>query len=96
MKKVFIASITTLTLATASMAAPVNGGACTSCHGGDWSKRALGKSQVVSQMTHADIAEALVGYKDGSYGGSMKGLMRGQLVKYSNDELEAFAQTIGR
>ena len=95
MKKIVIASIATLALATASMAA-VNGKACTSCHGADWSKKALNKSKVVSEMTHADIAAALIGYKDGSYGGPMKGLMKGQVAKYSDAELEAFAQTIGK
>jgi len=58
MKKIVIASIATLALATASMAA-VNGKACTSCHGADWAKKALGKSKVVSGMTHAEIATAL-------------------------------------
>jgi len=47
-------------------------------------------------MTHADIATSLKGYKDGSYGGAMKGLMKGQVAKYSDAELEAFAQTIGK
>lgn len=95
MKKIVIASIATLALATASMAA-VNGKACTSCHGADWSKIALGKSKDVSAMTHAEIATALKGYKDGSYGGPMKGLMKGQVGKYSDEDLDAFAQTIGK
>jgi len=95
MKKIIIASIATLALTTAATAA-VNGKACTSCHGADWSKKALNKSKVVSEMTHADIAAALIGYKDGSYGGPMKGLMKGQVAKYSNADLEAFAQTIGK
>ncbi len=95
MKKIIIASIATLALATASMAA-VNGKACTSCHGADWSKKALNKSKVVSEMSHADIATALKGYKAGTYGGPMKGLMKGQVGKYSDADLEAFAQTIGK
>ncbi|MEA1892982.1 MAG: cytochrome C [Campylobacterota bacterium] len=96
MKKIVIASIATLALATASMAAAVNAKACTSCHGADWSKKALGKSKNVAEMTHADIAAAMKGYKDGSYGGPMKGLMKGQVAKYSDAELDAFAQTIGK
>ena len=95
MKKIVIASIATLALATASIAA-VNAKGCTSCHGADWSKKALGKSKDVSSMTHAEIATSLKGYKDGSYGGPMKGLMKGQVAKYSNADLEAFAQTIGK
>ena len=95
MKKIVITSIATLALATASMAA-VNGKACTSCHGADWSKKALGKSQVVANLTHAEITTALKGYKAGTYGGPMKGLMKGQVAKYSDADLEAFAQTIGK
>ena len=95
MKKIVIASIATLALATASMAA-VNGKACTSCHCADFSKKALGKSKVVSHLSHAEIATALKGYKAGTYGGPMKGLMKGQVAKYSDADLEAFAQTIGK
>jgi len=95
MKKLVIASIATLALVTAATAA-VNGAACTACHGANWEKAAMGKSKIVADMTHADIAAALKGYKDGSYGGPMKGLMKGQVSRYSNEELEAFAQTIGK
>lgn len=95
MKKFVIASIATLTLTTLAMAA-VDGKACASCHGADWSKAALGKSKIVSDMTHAEIATALKGYKDGSYGGPMKGLMKGQVAKYSDADLDAYALTIGK
>lgn len=95
MKKIVIASIATLALATASIAA-VNEKACTSCHGADWSKKALGKSKNVAEMTHKEIADSLIGYKNGTYGGPMKGLMKGQVAKYSDADLEAFAQTIGK
>ncbi len=94
MKKIVL-SIVALGATTALMAA-VNAGACVGCHGADWSKAALGKSKNVAEMSKADIAAALVGYKDGSYGGPMKGLMKGQVDKYSKEELEAFAQTIGK
>jgi len=95
MKKIVIASIATLALVTAASAA-VNGKACSACHGADWSKHAMGKSKVVSEMTHADIAAALKGYKAGTYGGPMKGVMKGQVARYSDADLEAFAQTIGK
>ena len=94
MKKIVL-SIAALTASTALMAG-VNGAACTGCHGADWSKAALGKSKNVAEMTHAEIAAALIGYKDGSYGGQMKGLMKGQVAKYSDADLEAFSQTIGK
>ena len=95
MKKIIITSITALALATASMAA-VNTKACASCHGQNFEKHALGKSKVVSDMTHAEIATALKGYKTGSYGGPMKALMKGQVAKYSDPDLDAFAVTIGK
>ena len=95
MKKIVITSIAALALATTSMAA-VNAKACTSCHGADWSKKALGKSKNVAEMTHKEIADALIGYKNGTYGGPMKGLMKGQVAKYSDADLEAFSQTVGK
>lgn len=95
MRKIVIASVASLALATLSMAA-VNEKACTSCHGADWTKAALGKSKNVAEMTHKEIEDSLIGYKDGSYGGPMKGLMKGQVAKYSDEELKAFSQTIGK
>jgi len=95
MKKLVIASIATLALVTAASAA-VNGKACAACHGADWSKHAMGKSKVVSEMSHADIATALKGYKAGTYGGPMKGVMKGQVARYSDADLDAFSQTIGK
>ena len=94
MKKITTA-IVTLGACTALMAG-VNAGACKGCHGQNFEKAALGKSKIVSDMTHADIAAALKGYKAGTYGGPMKGLMKGQVAKYSDADLDAFAQTIGK
>ena len=76
--------------------AAVNGAACASCHGANFEKHALGKSKVVSEMTHAEIATALKGYKDGSYGGPMKGVMKGQVGRYSDADLDAYSLTIGK
>ena len=95
MKKIVIASVATLALATASMAA-VNGKACAGCHGQNFEKKAMGKSKVVSDLTHAEIATALKGYKAGTFGGPMKGLMKGQVAKYSDADLEAFSHTVGK
>ncbi len=95
MKKIIIASIATLALVTAASAA-VNGKACAACHGANWEKKAMGKSKIVKDMTHAEIAEALKGYKAGTFGGPMKGIMKGQVARYSDADLDAFAQTIGK
>jgi cytochrome c len=95
MKKFVIASVAAAALSTVAMAG-VNGKACAACHGANWEKHAMGKSKVVANLTHAEIAEALKGYKAGTFGGPMKGVMKGQVAKYSDAELEAFAQTIGK
>jgi cytochrome c-type protein NapB len=58
MKKIVIASLATLALVTAATAA-VNGKACVACHGANWEKHAMGKSKIVAEMTHADIAASL-------------------------------------
>ena len=79
-------------LATAN--ADVNLGACYGCHGKNFEKKALGKSKIVSDMNATAVATALIGYKDGSYGGPMKGLMKGQVIKYSNDELNTSISSI--
>jgi len=94
MKKI-VTTIVALTATTALMAG-VNAGACKGCHGQSFEKKALGKSKVVKDLSHADIATALKGYKAGTYGGAMKGLMKGQVAKYSDADLDAFAQTIGK
>ena len=67
---------------------------CFSCHGKSWEKRALGKSMIVKDMSKENIYRALIGYKNGTYGGPMKRLMKGQLENYSAQELEAIAKTI--
>jgi len=95
MKKIVLASIATLALVTVASAA-VNGKACAACHGANWEKHAMGKSKIVKDLPHAEIAKALKGYKAGTFGGPMKGIMKGQVARYSDAELEAFAQTIGK
>jgi cytochrome c-type protein NapB len=74
----------------------MNEGACTGCHGSDWGKIALEKSRNVSKMTHEEIAAALIGYKNGTYGGAMKNLMKAQVEKYSDDEIRRFSNAIGK
>jgi cytochrome c-type protein NapB len=94
MKKI-VTTIVALSATTALMAG-VNAGACKGCHGQNFEKKALGKSKIVSDMTHADIAVAMKCYKAGTYGGPMKGLMKGQVAKYSDADLDAFALTVGK
>jgi len=56
---------------------------CYGCHGTDFSKKALGNSKIVSNMSEKDIVSALKGYKNRTYGGVMKGVMYGQVNRLS-------------
>jgi cytochrome c553 len=67
---------------------------CVSCHGASAEKSALGKSQVIAGWDVAKTTEALTGYKDGSYGGPMKGVMKGQVATLSDDDISALATYI--
>ena len=69
---------------------------CVGCHGANGEKVALGKSKVIKDMTKAEIIAAMKGYKDGSYGGPMKGLMKGQSMPLSDADIEAIANQIGK
>jgi len=72
----------------------VNTAACAGCHGQSFEKKAMGKSKVVKDMSKEDIVKALKGYKDGSYGGAMKGLMKGQVASLSDADMNAIADSI--
>ena len=68
--------------------------ACAGCHGQHFEKVAMGKSKVVKDMSEADILVALKGYKNGTYGGAMKGLMKGQVANLSDADMKSMAATI--
>ncbi len=69
---------------------------CSSCHGVKAEKKALGKSQVIAGWDSAKIVNALKGYKNGTYGGAMKAVMKGQASKLSDAEINALAQYISK
>lgn len=68
---------------------------CAACHGMNGEKKALNKSQIITDFTKEEALAALMGYKDGSYGGSMKALMKAQIATYSDEQLEKVAEYIG-
>ena len=70
--------------------------ACAGCHGADFEKKAMGKSKIVKDMSKADIEKALKGYKAGTYGGAMKGVMAGQAKGLSDDKIKAIAEKFGK
>ena len=48
---------------------------------------ALNKSQIIAGWDAKKTTEVLKGYQDGSYGGSMKGIMKGQVSTLDDKEI---------
>ena len=69
---------------------------CKGCHGGQGDIKALGKSKIIKDMNKLEIYNALRGYQDGTYGGEMKGLMKGQVAGMSKTELKDLARYIDK
>jgi cytochrome c553 len=67
---------------------------CAGCHGVNAQKKALGKSEVINEWKSDKIVSALNGYKDGTFGGSMKGIMKGQVAGLNKDQIKALADYI--
>lgn len=67
---------------------------CVSCHGANAEKAALGKSQIIAGWDVAKTTDALKGYKADTYGGAMKGVMKGQVATLSDDDIKALATHI--
>jgi cytochrome c553 len=67
---------------------------CASCHGVNAEKSALGKSKIITSMSLEENIAALKGYKDGTYGGPMKALMKGQVGNYTDEEIQAVAEYV--
>jgi len=67
---------------------------CASCHGSKGEKSALNKSQIILGWDAIQITVALVGYKEGTYGGDMKGLMQTQVKNLSDEDIAKIAAYI--
>jgi len=67
---------------------------CAGCHGQNGEIQALGKSQVIKNWNKEEIKNALEGYKNGTYGGNMKGVMIGQVMNLSSEDIDALAEHI--
>jgi len=94
MKKIALA----LAIAAASTLMAADGAAlykkCAACHGAKAEKKALNKSQIIQGWTKAQLVDSMKGYKAGTYGGAMKGLMKGQVASYDDAKLEAVSEYI--
>jgi len=91
MKKIIL----TILLMSSSVFA-ANFGACAACHGAKAEKKALGKSHVIAGWKADKVFKALKGYKDGTYGGAMKGIMKGQVARLSESDMHELANTISK
>lgn len=69
---------------------------CTSCHGTKGEKEALGKSQVIAGWDKDRVVKALNGYKDGTYGGVMKGIMKPHVETKTPEQIEILANYISK
>lgn len=67
---------------------------CAGCHGLNGEKQALGKSQVIKGWDKQKVLNALVGYKEGTYGAAMKGVMIAQVTSLSNEDLDVLSEYI--
>ncbi len=68
--------------------------ACAGCHGINGEKKALGKSEIIKGWQASKTQEALLGYKNGTYGKAMKGLMKGQVSRLDKDKIQALSNYI--
>ena len=69
---------------------------CSACHGEKAEKEALGKSQVIAGWSKEKLISAMNGYKDGSYGGVMKNIMKSQVSTKTDSEIDALAEFISK
>jgi cytochrome c len=67
---------------------------CAGCHGLNAEKKALGKSEIIQNWEASQISEALKGYKNGTYGGAMKGLMKSQVANLTEKNIDALSKYI--
>jgi len=95
MIKTTLITLTTLGLLSVTASA-YDTSSCGACHGKNFEKTAMGKSKIVKDLTAEEITKALKGYKDGTYGGAMKMIMKGQAAKLTDDDIKAIAEAVGK
>ncbi len=90
-------SVTTIALGAllaTSSAYAASVAVCAGCHGQHFEKVALGKSKIVKDMSLKEIVVALKGYKNGTYGDTMKALMEAQVKNLKDSDIEAMSLLI--
>ena len=66
------------------------------CHGADGKTLSMGKSKAIAGWSVEQTMTALNGYKDGSYGGALKAVMKGQVSPMSETQMKAVAEYISK
>lgn len=69
---------------------------CVGCHGQNGEVHALGKSQKINEWDEVKIENALLGYKNGTYGGNMKGVMKAQVMNLSEADIKSLSTYISK
>ena len=69
---------------------------CAGCHGSEGEKHALGKSNIIAGQSKAELVKKMEGYKNGTYGGPMKGIMAGQIRSLTSGQIDALADYIAK
>jgi len=67
---------------------------CSSCHGKMARKSAFGKSAAIGGFTQQEIIHAIKGYQEGTYGGSMKSMMKSEVSSLNEEEIMAVSKYI--
>jgi cytochrome c553 len=67
---------------------------CAGCHGDKAQKKALNRSEVIAGWPKEKLIDAIKGYKDGTYGGAMKGVMKGRVASLNDKDIEKVSQYI--
>lgn len=100
MKKLLIItsvlSVLNLSVYADSVQGEIDFKACSGCHGKTGEKHALGKSKIIKDLSKQDIVAALNGYKNGTYGGSMKAVMKGQVSRLDEKKIDDISDFIGK
>lgn len=67
---------------------------CAGCHGEKGEKNALGYSDKIQGWAPEKVKKALYGYREGTYGGLMTGVMKKQAENLTEEEIEQLANYI--
>ena len=94
MLKQTIISITTLTTLLTIASSAVDVTTCMGCHGQKFEKPAMGISKIVKEMKKEEILFALKEYKYGVQGGSMREVMKNQIAKFTDKEIDEIVTII--